>query len=152
MKNEKALEVLNDLLRINNDRVEGYVKASEESKERDLKSLFRDKADESRNIAMTLTQEITKIGGEPAVGDTTTSGKIYRVWMAVKATFNGKDREGILEACEYGEDAAQSAYKTALGDEDLSSELRELITEQKSKLMVSHDEIKSKRDEAKISL
>ncbi|HEY5747272.1 MAG TPA: hypothetical protein VIU12_14440 [Chryseolinea sp.] len=41
-KNEKTIEVLNDLIRINNDRIEGYKKASANTHiaEADLKTLF----------------------------------------------------------------------------------------------------------------
>ncbi len=148
--NEKVSGTLNDLLKINNDRVEGYGKAGDETKDSDLKMLFQDMADESKTIASSLTDEIEKLGEEAEVESTTTSGKIYRVWMDVKATFTGKDREAILNACEYGEDAAQSAYKTALEDDDLHGELREMIEEQKATLKTSLDLIIEKRDELKV--
>uniref|UniRef100_UPI0025C47882 YtxH domain-containing protein n=1 Tax=Marinilabilia sp. TaxID=2021252 RepID=UPI0025C47882 len=38
--NEKAIEVLNSLITINNDRIEGYETASNETEEPDLKNLF----------------------------------------------------------------------------------------------------------------
>ena len=139
-------EVLNDLLKINNDRVEGYVKAADEAKEQDLKHLFLDMADESKTIAMALTREILTLDGEPAVEATTNAGKIYRVWMDIRATFNGKNRDGILAACEFGEDAAQSAYKTALESDDLSEHRRSMVTNQKEKLQGSLELIKQYRE------
>ncbi len=36
----KAIEVLNSLITINNDRIEGYETASKETEEHDLKTLF----------------------------------------------------------------------------------------------------------------
>ena len=110
--NEKLTEVLNDLIRVNNDRAEGYVNASEEVKsiDIDLRATFNKMADQSRKFATELTTEVVKLGGEPATG-TTASGKIHRAWMDVKATFSGKDRYSILSSCESGEDAAQKAYK-----------------------------------------
>ena len=82
----------------------------------------------------------------PAEG-TTTKGKIYRVWMDVKATFSGKDRKAILASCEFGEDAAQKAYDSALAsDADLPVEIRQLIMDQKTSLKKSHDRIKRMRD------
>jgi len=149
--NEKVSETLNDLLKINNDRVEGYEKAADQTKDRDLEMLFQDMADESRKIASSLTDEIEKLGEEAELGSTTASGKIYRVWMDVKATFTGKDSEAILNACEYGEDAAQSAYKAALEDDDIHGELRQMIEEQKANLRSSHNLIKEKRDELKVA-
>lgn len=144
---EDSIGILNDLIRINNDRIAGYERAADEAKDFDvdLKALFHKMAEESTVYASELTQEVTRLGGDPATG-TTNSGKIYRVWMDVKATFSGKDREAILASCEFGEDAAQKAYKMALDDEDLDGELRELVAKQKSKLKESHDMIKKYRD------
>ncbi len=139
-------EVLNDLLKINNDRIEGYKKANKETEDEDLKNLFEDMEEESEEIVNALTKEIAELGGTPDAGETTNSGKIYRAWMDVKATFNGKDRKGILNACEFGEDAAQKAYNTALKDDELPLGIRSLIKSQQIELKLSHDSIKKLRD------
>ncbi len=146
--NEKLTEVLNDLIQINNDRITGYEKASEESEkfDVDLKAIFNKMADESRKYKSELVEVVNKLGGEPANG-TTGLGKIYRVWMDVKATFTGHDRQSVLESCEFGEDAAQKAYKDALAsDAEIDAETRQLITSQQSSLKTSHDLIKKYRD------
>lgn len=146
--NDNVIEVLNDLIRINNDRVAGYEKASDEARniDVDLRSIFSRMAEESRQYAAELTQEVVKLGGDPATG-TTNSGKIYRAWMDIKATFTGKSRQAILENCEFGEDAAQKAYDEALKtDADLTADVRQLIANQKSSLKTSHDVIKKYRD------
>ena len=143
---DKTTHVLNDLLRINNDRVEGYNKAIEDVDDFDLKTLFRKMADESRNYIYRLTDMIRSYGGDPATQNTTSSGKIYRLWMDVKSTFTGNDRQSILNSCEFGEDAALKAYRDALASEDLSEEARELIAEQQAGLHKSHDIIKGYRD------
>jgi uncharacterized protein (TIGR02284 family) len=102
--------------------------------------------DESRQYAAELTQEVTRLGGEPATG-TTASGKVYRLWMDVKATFTGHDRKTVLANCEFGEDAAQKAYDLALkSDAEMSADIRQLITNQKASLKTSHDVIKKYRD------
>jgi uncharacterized protein (TIGR02284 family) len=146
--NEKTSEVLNDLIRINNDRVTGYERAAKEvsSEDVDLKALFNHMADESRQYVNELIKYVARTGEEPASG-TTVSGKIYRAWMDVKATFNGKNRKAILASCEYGEDAAQKAYDTALAsDAEIPTEIRQVIMEQKISLKKSHDKIKAMRD------
>lgn len=146
--NENLTEVLNDLIRINNDRIAGYKRAADEAHDHDadLKSIFHKMADESRQYNMELTREVVKLGAEPATG-TTASGKIYRAWMDVKATFTGSDREALLSSCEFGEDAAQNAYQEALtSDETLSIDIRQLIANQKASLQISHDTIKKYRD------
>ena len=146
--NEKTAEVLNDLIQINNDRIVGYEKASKETaaEDADLRALFESMAAESRSYVTDLTKHVAISGNEPADG-TTVKGKIYRTWMDVKATFSGKNRKAILASCEYGEDAAQKAYDEALAtDAELPTEIRQLITDQKSSLKKSHDKIKHMRD------
>jgi uncharacterized protein (TIGR02284 family) len=67
--------------------------------------------------------------------------------MDVKATFSGHNRQTVLENCEFGEDAAQKAYEAALkSDAEISADIRQLITNQKSSLKTSHDVIKKYRD------
>lgn len=147
--NQKVITILNDLIRINHDRIVGYEKGVEELKDEDadLKTLFHRYAQESRQYAEELTHEVTRLGGNPADG-TTNSGKVYRVWMDLKAAIAGKDRKTILDNCEFGEDAAQKAYDMALNndDADLEPALRELLVKQKTTLKVGHDEIKRLRD------
>jgi uncharacterized protein (TIGR02284 family) len=147
--NEKLTEVLNDLIKINNDRVAGYEKAIESTEgiDVDLKAVFHKMAEDSRKYASVLKSEVMKLGGEAETEGTTNSGKIYRVWMDIKATFTGKDRLAVLENCEYGEDAAQKAYTDALAsDAEIPADIRQTITDQKSSLRTAHDLIKKYRD------
>lgn len=146
--NESLVEVLNDLIKINNDRIEGYERALNEVEgiDVDLKGIFQKMANESREYIQELSREVAALGGE-VTNSTTNSGKIYRVWMDIKATFTGHDRTSILENCEYGEDAAQEAYEDALAtDADLPVDIRQIITEQKASLLESHNLIKKYRD------
>ncbi|MBC7916146.1 MAG: PA2169 family four-helix-bundle protein [Pyrinomonadaceae bacterium] len=140
---ELKTEILNDLVQINNDRVEGYDRAIKELKDgdADLKELF------SKMIAESIEykSQLVSAGGDPD-NDTTNSGKIYRVWMDVKAVFTGHDRLAVLENCEFGEDAAQKAYKMALETENLPFDVQGLLTQQKQSLKVAHDKIKYLRD------
>lgn len=144
---EELIGVLNDLIKINNDRIAGYEKALKELKNinSDLIAVFTEMADQSRKYAAELIQDVSRLGGD-AASDTTLSGKVYRVWMDLKAAISGKDRESILGSCEYGEDVAQQAYASALvSGVDMSTETRQLITAQKNKLKTSHDLIMNYR-------
>lgn len=148
--NDQAIHVLNDLVRINKDRIEGYQRAIKDSPDadQDLKSLFERMADESRSYESQLTQEVRKLGGEPA-GDTTQSGKVYRIWMDIRSSLSKDDNKTALELCEFGEDAAQRAYEKALDEQDLPGDIRQLIIKQKAALKESHDKIKLERDSHK---
>ena len=147
---KENIEILNDLIEINNDRITGYEHAIEELKggDTDLKTLFEGMIDESRQARMVLGKEVQVMGADMATG-TTNSGKIYKAWMDVKAVFTGHNRHTVLANCETGEDAAQKAYKTALASEHLPAFLRQMIQQQQTTFKASHDEIKALRDQAK---
>lgn len=147
---ENSNEVLNDLIQINNDRIEGYTKAIHESEKEatDLISKFERMIDQSREYADELKSMVNSNGGTIAAG-TTALGKVYRVWMDLRHSISGDERENVLELCEFGEDAAQKAYKKALEETDLTEEARSLITTQKAELRNAHDMIKNLRDRAK---
>ena len=146
--NTVNIEVLNDLIEINNDRIVGYQKATEELKaeDNDLKSLFAEMIVLSQNNKSALTKEVQVLGAEPESG-TTNSGKIYRAWMDIKAVFTGHDRETVLENCEFGEDAAKRAYKMALETEGLAGHLVALISSQQTAQKAAHDRVKAIRDQ-----
>jgi uncharacterized protein (TIGR02284 family) len=142
------VEVLNDLIRINHDRTEGYHKAVEELKptDIDLKTMFANMANTSVQYANALSTEVRNLGGEPAV-DSTQSGKLYRLWMDIKSGITARDRKSVLALCEFGEDAALKAYDLALeSDAEIPADIRQLIVEQKNAIQSSHDVVKRYRD------
>jgi uncharacterized protein (TIGR02284 family) len=150
--NSEVIEILNDLILINNDRIEGYKKSTDETdaSDTDLRSLYSNLADHSRSNVSELTSEVTSLGGEPATG-TMISGKLYRTWMDVKSAFSSDGRKTSLENSEFGEDAAQKAYETALKSDELTPDLRSLITRQKAILKDGHDTIKRLRDSQNVT-
>jgi uncharacterized protein (TIGR02284 family) len=146
---EESIEIVNDLIKINHDRIRGYEKAIEntDSMEAELRTLFSRLMEESHDYTRELTAVVTNMGGEPAT-DTTVPGKLYHAWMDVKATFSGNDTKSTLAACEFGEDAAQKAYAKALdNDSPLPTDVYDLIKRQKSLLRGSHDLVKQFRDQ-----
>ena len=147
MEKEKAIEAINSLITINNDRIEGYETASKETEEFDLKALFEQFISTSQKCKQELVKEVNKLGGEEAEG-TRISGKFFRVWMDVKAALTGKERKAILNSCEYGEDKALEAYDNVLENEleHLSAEQKTLLIAQKSLLKADHDHVKALRD------
>lgn len=149
MQNEKTIEVLNKLITINNDRIEGYETATKETEESDLKTLFARLISTSEKCNQELKAEVINLGGTPAEG-TRVSGKFFRVWMDVKAALTGKDRKFIINSCEYGEDVAKETYEKVLDEdaEHLNAELRDMVEEQHALLVADHDEIRLMKEAA----
>ena len=142
-----VIDVLNDLAKINNDRIAGYQTAIEYAKtiDMDLVALFTALQDDSQQIGSELNQALMQLGGVPE-DDSTLSGKIHRTWLDIKASFTGKDRGAILSSCEFGDDAILKAYDTALTDGDLPADVVTMLTQQRAKLQQGHDKVKAARD------
>ncbi|TDD75462.1 ferritin-like domain-containing protein [Flavobacterium caseinilyticum] len=146
MNTEKSIDILNSLIQINNDRIEGYETASKEADETDLKTLFSHFTETSLKCKAELVAEVKRLGGKPTEG-TTTSGKLYRVWMDLKSAVTGSDRKAIINSCEYGEEAALETYKDAVSNsEDLSSEQLMMIKEQHAAIQANYQKIKNLSD------
>ncbi|MBK9731774.1 MAG: PA2169 family four-helix-bundle protein [Chitinophagaceae bacterium] len=143
---QKIIDTLNELVQINHDRNEGYKVAANETVDNQLKELFLKYAIQSSQFAEVLAQEIHSLDGKPVEG-TRLDGKIYRIWMDVKAAIAGNDRQAILNSCEYGEDVALRTYDDALtADVILPVNIRQLISKQKRELQEAHLYVKSLRD------
>lgn len=143
----ETIDQLKELVTINNDRTQGYQKASEETSNSDLKSLFGQYAQQSTRFKNELSQEITSLGGE--VDDSTSaSGKLYRAWMDVRHALSNNDKKAVLKSCEYGEDMALKSYNEALnkGGGVYSPDFRMRLENQRTELRDAHDSIKSLRD------
>ena len=146
MDNSNCIDKLNNLVEINNDRVEGYETAAKEMENGELHTLFGKLASTSHNNLSELRAEIKRLGGEPTEG-TRISGKFFRVWMDVKAALSSNERQTVLDSCEFGEDKALEAYDEALEDpKDLTAEQVMMLTNQKSALRQDHDHVKALRD------
>jgi uncharacterized protein (TIGR02284 family) len=146
---EKAIDVINDLIKINNDRVAGFQKAGNDLEEdnRFIVAIFNKLAGESREYVSELTGIAEQYGGEAADG-TSTSGDLHRAWIDIKATFAGSDLLAIVSECERGEDAAKAAYRDALDPEsELNPDLVSILQRQQQGIIEGHDLIRSLRDQ-----
>jgi uncharacterized protein (TIGR02284 family) len=149
METDKCVDVLNSLIEINNDRVEGYETAAKETNDQSLKSLFAGLKSTSESILAELRSEVGRLHGEVEEG-TRTTGKFFRTWMDVKAALTGGNRHAILSSCEYGEDNALEVYQHVLEEHntDLTAEELSMVRSQYAKLHADHDRVKALRDAA----
>ncbi|WP_374951482.1 PA2169 family four-helix-bundle protein [Mucilaginibacter sp.] len=150
---QHQISALNDLIKINNDRITGYQKALEGITDNSLTSIFEGYADQSKGYVNELNDYIHLLGGSPADG-TTLAGKFYHTWMDVKSAFTKKDIHSVLSDCEYGEDVAKSAYRKAMEDKELiweDDKVLTLLTNHMNGLKMAHDAIKALRDSSKQS-
>ena len=127
---KKTLHVLNDLIRINIDRIAGFEKAAhiERTPEADLREAYYRLATDARSYVNDLHAWVIRLGGSP-VTQATITGKIYLHWLEGKNIFDGSDSASRLAACQAAGAATEEAYQHALHDH-LTKELHEMLENQ----------------------
>jgi len=145
---QHQISVLNDMIKINNDRIAGYNKAIEIGADTGLNTVFESYADQSKGYINDLNEYIHVLGGAPADG-TTLAGKVHHTWMDLKSAFGKPDAHSLLSDCENGEDVAKVAYRKALDDKELiweDEKVVALLDNHFEGLKMAHDAIKALRD------
>lgn len=139
-----TIGLLNNLIQINNDRIEGYETASSETEESDLRLLFSQFINTSVKCNIELIAEVKKRNSEPIEG-TRVTGKFFRIWMDVKAALTANNRKFILESCQYGEEVAKKNYEDTIRDHgtDLSLNVLAILKNQYLNIKADHDRVQA---------
>ena len=127
-RHKKALSILNDLIRINIDRITAYEKAAHEEKRTGelIKETFYRMATESRSYVNDLHAQVIRLGGAP-VTQTTITGKLYLHWLNGKTNFDGETINELLADCGRGEETVQRIYQHALDTGELPENIYQLV-------------------------
>jgi uncharacterized protein (TIGR02284 family) len=144
MKSENTVSVLNDLLQITNDRIEGFEKVEGKIWEKypDIKAEYDRMISQSKMMKNELINLINDHDGNPN-DSTSVAGSLHRTWIDIKNSFTiGSIEESTLSNVVFGEKAAMEAYQNALNSGELPSESYNLIKEQLHSLKVSYDQFK----------
>jgi len=147
-KAEKATVVLNDLIKINNDRIICYQHVVDQSAnlDNDLKRLFKNIISEGQKFKQELVDKIKELDGNPK-DSLSLSGMVHRAWVELKVTFTGNTRNAMISFCEYNEEIGQHAYRAALTvSAEMNKEVYELIERQLSALQVTYASISKCRE------
>ena len=134
--NEKLAGMLNDLIRINNDRYEGYASLLSRKiiLDRDIWKLVCDLANQSRINSSTLLVAAIKLRTSEQTNSNLSAG-IYSQLMGIKTTLAGNDRDSIVENCMHFEELVQKVYYDALSSGiDIPEDIALLISEQKKEM------------------
>ena len=145
IKNQEIVDDLNDLVKINNDRIQGYEKAIDDTEDPQLDDLFRHYVVQSQKFRSQLAEHIVRIDGL-AVSDATStdvSSKIHRAWIDIKSALTGKDRATVLSSVEFGENAAVEAYQDAIEKDHIPAYIKEDLSSQLTELKTAYEKVKA---------
>lgn len=149
---QENADLLNQLIEINNDRIEGYEKAisllSGEGNY-ELQDIFEKYRDQSIQFKNDLIPLVVREGDIPTE-ETRTSGKLFRTWMEIKSAVAPYTAKAVLESCERGEDEFKKVYKDAI-TKSLQAPITilSIIQSQANLQLEAHDHIKELRDNIK---
>jgi len=129
MLTKEAAEQLNHLIIIANDGKIGYAQAADNVNAPMLKAMFVRLSSERAEFAEQLTRLVVAGGAEPEHGSGPV-GTLHRVWIDIKTAFVTDDNHSVLKECIKGDQAAESAYETALKEPSLTDEERNLVEQQ----------------------
>ena len=140
MENGKTIDVLNNLLQIINDRIEGFKDVNVEMIEShsNLKEEYDCMVQNSYKMRVELSNLIEERGGD-LKNTTTIAGGLHRAWIDVKNSFTFDKSESTLQNVIFGEDAAVKAYEKALDSGELWAESRKVVQDQLRELKSSYD-------------
>ncbi|RAJ99783.1 uncharacterized protein (TIGR02284 family) [Larkinella arboricola] len=143
ISNEEIVDSLNELVKINNDRIQGYEKAVEDTKDANLDDIFRHNVIQSQQFRSELADHIVRIDGSAVSNATSTdvSSKIHRAWIDIKAALTGKDEQTVLSSVEFGENAAVEAYEEAIEKDHIPAYIREVLQKQLEQLKIARDRV-----------
>lgn len=145
---QEKINVLNELVQFNNDRIDGYEKATLETDaiDKDLRTLFVKMANDSLSYRKDLAARIVSLGGKVET-EGSVSASIHRAWIEFKTAIINNDHDTILSSCEFGENAIVEAYDAVLNDkEDFTPEEIAMIAEQRNALRNSQAAISNYRE------
>jgi uncharacterized protein (TIGR02284 family) len=143
-RNYELEEALKSVINILEDGQKGMAEIGEHLRNETLKRYFLAESLKRANFRGELENELHRHGVADVHETGTVAGALHRTWADVKAKLGGGDKT-LLETAEEGEDAAKSAYTDAL-DQDLPLPIRQLLTEQQSHILTSHDYIRGHRN------
>ena len=130
---EKMSNKLNELLEKNYDAEKGYKKAAEIVENPQLKSFFKDQAQNRYDFGHELKSEIRNYGETPEKGGSF-KGATHRTWMDIKSTFTSNDEEAILEEVVKGEKAAKEEYNEVINDTTLPPTTQSILSKHKESI------------------
>lgn len=144
MENQQEISVLNDLLHITNDRIQGFAKVEGKIWENypDVKDEYARMISFSKVMKNELINLITERGGD-AQDSPSVAGALHRTWIDIKNSFMSANVESTLENVVFGEKAAIEAYENALSSGDLSSESSKTVADQLKHIRDSYHQFKN---------
>jgi uncharacterized protein (TIGR02284 family) len=146
-KNFELETALKSVINSLEDGQKGMAEIGEHLKDEILKRYCLAESLKRASFRGELENELHRHGVHDVQETGTVVGSLQRAWSVLKARLGGGDNT-LLATAEEGEDEAEAAYRGAL-DLDLPLPVRQLLTEQQTQILISHDYLRAHREALK---
>jgi len=148
---KEIISTVNSLIETLKDGQRGFKEAADAVKDPQLKTLFNEYSLQRSRFAGELQSEAVRLGESKPEDSSSVTGAMHRAWIDLKSAVTSGDDHAILAECERGEDSAVKEYRDAMGKEELSSPIRQIVSRQYTEVQNAHDRVKQLRDATKTS-
>jgi len=146
---KEIISTVNSLIETLKDGQRGFKEAADAVKDPQLKTLFNEYSLQRSRFAGELQSEAIRLGESKPEDSSSVTGAMHRAWIDLKSAVTSGDDHAVLAECERGEDSAVKEYRDAMGKEELSSPIRQIVSRQYTEVQNAHDRIKQLRDATK---
>lgn len=149
MENTKTVEALQALIAITNDRLEGFRKVDRKIFEDHpgLDVEYEKMIRQSELMKSELSALVIGKGGD-ADQSPTLAGGIHRIWIDLKNSITGSEAKSTLENVVFGENAAITAYESALKSGELCTDSTRVVERQLQQLQASYHKFRNLENHA----
>ena len=131
------ISVLNSLITTTIDSANGFERSAENVQGGQFEQMFREFAQERRQIVGRLQEHVRMHGGTPN-DDGSLKADLHRRFEDLRSAFGNSDK-AVIEEVERGEDYIKAKYEAALADAELSAECKAVVQEAYQSVRAGHD-------------
>jgi uncharacterized protein (TIGR02284 family) len=148
MDKNKSVDVLNTFISITNERLNKYETITLQTNEPDLIDLLLNFQEKTQKCKEELISEVESLGLKPIKEPTIKTLSFLKIWLKLKSKFALKDREDLLNCCEYDEEVTINKYREILSNnfEFLTVKLQDILKGQLNSIKKDHDILKNLGD------
>jgi uncharacterized protein (TIGR02284 family) len=141
MLDQELESVLHRLIETCRDAERGFRTAAEAVSDPALERLFVTYAQQRREFARELEDELHRLGGDPPRGGSVL-GALHRAVINLRAAVSGRDERAVIVETERSEGAARRSYEDALARASLPADVRTVIDRQARHVREAHDRLR----------
>lgn len=138
---DKAVQVLNDLVATCHDAEEGYAKAAKGVHDRAISDRLTGISGERERFAAELREQVRKLG-QSAATDAHYGGILHRGWVDLETRIRPKNQHDLVQDCQRGDEGTLKHYDHAL-QQELPDAARPVVERQRAQIQTDLDYLKS---------